>query len=84
MKILPLNFLKFFSKTGTSYTFFWFSRNIAGLGIRSLALCSFAQNHAYYQGWEFTHLLIAHLLICSFCSKQMSFCERFAQIAQDK
>ena len=36
------------------------------------------------QGWEFAHLLIAHLLIRSFCSNQMSNCERFAQIAQDK
>ena len=35
------------------------------------------------QGWEFVHLLIAHLLICSFRSNQMSDCERFAQIAQD-
>ena len=32
-----------------------------------------------FQGWEF-----AHLLICSFSSNQMSNCERFAQIAQDK
>ena len=31
------------------------------------------------QGWEF-----AHSLICSFRSNQMSDCERFAQIAQDK
>ena len=41
------------------------------------------------QGWEFahsliTHSLIAHLLILSFRSNQMSDCERFAQIAQDK
>ena len=36
------------------------------------------------QGWEFAHLLIAHLLICSFHSNKMSKCERFAQIAQDK
>ena len=36
------------------------------------------------QGWEFAHSLIAHLLICSFCSNQMSDCERFALIAQDK
>ena len=33
-----------------------------------------------YQGWEFAHLLIAHSLICSFRSNQMSDCERFAQI----
>ena len=31
------------------------------------------------QGWEF-----AHLLIRSFCSNQMSDCERFAQVAHDK
>ena len=31
------------------------------------------------QGWEFAHLLIAHSLNCSFCSNQMSDCERFAQ-----
>ena len=31
------------------------------------------------QGWEFSHSLI-----CSFRSNQMSNCERFAQIAQDK
>ena len=37
-----------------------------------------------YQGWEFAHLHIAHSLICSFCSNQMSKCLRFAQIAQDK
>ena len=41
------------------------------------------------QGWEFAHSLInhsliAHLLILSFPSNQMSDCERFAQIAQDK
>ena len=36
------------------------------------------------QGWEFAHLLIAHSLIRSFRSNQMSDCERFAQIAQDK
>ena len=42
----------------------------SGLGIRSFAHHSFA------------HLLI--LLICSFRSNQMSDCERFAQIAQDK
>ena len=36
------------------------------------------------QGWEFAHSLIAHLLISSFRSNQMSDCERFAQIAQDK
>ena len=35
------------------------------------------------QGWEFAHSLI-HSLICSICSNQMSDCERFAQIAQDK
>ena len=39
------------------------------------------------QGWEFAHSLIAHsltLLICSHRSNQMSYCERFAQIARDK
>ena len=36
------------------------------------------------QGWEFTILLIAHLLIRSFCSNQMSDCERIAQVAHDK
>ena len=36
------------------------------------------------QGWEFAHSLIAHLLIRSFCSNQMSNCERFTHIAQDK
>ena len=41
------------------------------------------------QGWEFAHSLmdhslIAHSLICSFRSNQMSDCELFAQIAQDK
>ena len=36
------------------------------------------------QGWEFAHSLIAHLLIRSFRSNQMSNWERFAQIAQDK
>ena len=30
------------------------------------------------------NLLIRSSLICSFCSNQMSDCERFAQIAQDK
>ena len=33
------------------------------------------------QGWEFAHLLIAHLLILL---NQMRDCEWFAQIAQDK
>ena len=36
------------------------------------------------QGWEFAHSLIAHLIIRSFPSNQMSDCERFPQIAQDK
>ena len=37
------------------------------------------------QGWEFAHSLTAHSLICSDRSnQQMSDCERFAQIAQDK
>ena len=33
---------------------------------------------------SFAHHSFAHLLICSFCSNQMSDFERFAQIAQDK
>ena len=33
---------------------------------------------------SFTHCSFAHLLIRSFCSNQMSNCERFTQIAQDK
>ena len=37
-----------------------------------------------YQGWELAHSLIAHLLIRSDRSNQMSDCEQFAQIAQDK
>ena len=37
-----------------------------------------------HQGWEFAHSLIAHLLIRSFCSNQISYCERFAQITQEK
>ena len=36
------------------------------------------------QGWKFAHSHIAHSLICSFRSRQMSDCERFAQVAQDK
>ena len=36
------------------------------------------------QGWEFTHFLIAHLLIHSDRSNQMCDCDRFAQITQDK
>ena len=41
------------------------------------------------QGWEFAysliaHSLIAHSLIRSNLSGQMSECERFAQVAQDK
>ena len=39
---------------------------------------------AKFQGWKFAHSLIAHSLIRSFCSNQMSDCERFTQIAQDK
>ena len=35
--------------------------------------------YKYFQGWEF-----APSLICSFRSNQMSDCERFAKIAQDK
>ena len=38
----------------------------------------------HWQGWEFAHSLIAHSLIRSFRSNQMSNCERFTQIAQDK
>ena len=37
-----------------------------------------------WQGWEFAHSLIAHSLIRSFRSNQMSDCEQFARIAQDK
>ena len=33
---------------------------------------------------SFAHSFIAHLLIRSFCSNQMSDCEQFTQIAQDK
>ena len=33
---------------------------------------------------SFAHPLIAHSLICSFRSNQVSDCEPFAQIAQDK
>ena len=33
---------------------------------------------------KFAHLLIAHSLICSDCSNQMSYCEQLAQIAQEK
>ena len=33
---------------------------------------------------SFDHRSFAHLLICLDCSDQMSDCERFAQIAQDK
>ena len=40
----------------------------------------------FAQGWEFAHSLIAHSLIRSFTHfvYQISDCERFAQIAQDK
>ena len=43
-----------------------------------------------FQGWEFAHLLISLKsnewlwAICSDRSKQMSHCERFAQVAHDK
>ena len=43
--------------------------------------------YSYNQGWEFTHLLIPHLLISliSLISlKSNENCERFAQMAQDK
>ena len=33
---------------------------------------------------SFAHRSFAHSLICSFRSNQMSDCEQFAQIAQDK
>ena len=33
-----------------------------------------AVNNGFFQGWEFAHSLIAHSLICSFCSNQMSNC----------
>ena len=33
---------------------------------------------------KFVHLLIAHSLICSDRSNQMSYCEQLAQIAQEK
>ena len=36
------------------------------------------------QGWEFIHSLIAHSLICSNRSEQMSECERFVKVTQDK
>ena len=38
----------------------------------------------FFQGWKFAHSLIAHLLICSDCSNQMSDCDQFDQISQDK
>ena len=42
--------------------------------------------HTLYpgQGWEFAHSFIAHELICSNGSGQMSECERFTRVAQDK
>ena len=36
------------------------------------------------QGWEFAHSLIAHSLICSFRTNQMSDCEQITQVAQRK
>ena len=57
-----------------------FQNNICRAGnllIRSSLIHWFAHR-------SFTHSLIAHSLICSFCSNQMSGCELFAQIAQDK
>ena len=48
------------------------------------ALCSSEKGMGFLQGWEFAHSLIPHLLICSDCSDQMSNCEQFTQIAQDK
>ena len=47
------------------------------------AFC-YAVLNSLFQGWEFSPSLIAHLLICTFCSNQISHHERFAQIAQDK
>ena len=49
-----------------------FTKICAGLGI-----CSFAHRLSLICSF-------AHLLICSFRSNQMSDCERFTQIAQDK
>ena len=58
-----------------------FSKNIRWVFFKSRAgnslICSFAHR-------SFAHSLIAHLLIRSFRSNQMSDCERFTQIAQDK
>ena len=42
------------------------------------------EKRTYNQGWEFAHLLIVHSLIHSFRSNQMSDCEGFPQIAQNK
>ena len=58
---------------------------------KSVRLSHFVFHHGDYilQGWEFAHSLIAHSLIAhslirSNRSGQMSKCERFAQVAQDK
>ena len=68
-------------KTGSQPSHLWKEKNqgwefthslIAHLLIRSSLIRSFA------------HLLIAHSLVRSFRSNQMSHCEHFAQIAQDK
>ena len=45
----------------------------------SIPFGMFSTLYSYTQGWEF-----AHSLIPSFRTNQMSDCERFAQIAQDK
>ena len=55
-----------------------------------LSFCKCTKKAISRQTCHFDHfcragnLLIAHLLICSFCSNQMSNCERFPQITQDK
>ena len=36
------------------------------------------------QNWEFAHSLIAHSLICTDRSRQMSDCEQIAQVANIK
>ena len=53
---------------------------------KSVRLSHYIFHHGDYilQGWEFAHSLTALSLIRSNRSGQMSKCERFAQVAQDK
>ena len=61
-----------------------FQTLFGSLGQVDIFALTFLVNKYHDQGWEFAHSFIAHLLICSNSSRQMSYCEQITQVAHDK